>query len=150
LKKIKHITMRKLVGLKYAGIWLDQKIAYVLVNDHDQWNLVTVASHLDVGNVKGGAGTSTPFSAQDAVSESKMLARKKLQLRAYFDRIIDELEGVDEILVMGPAETKIRFEEALNTDPKLKYRITMVQTEDSMTENQIKAKVREFFQASDT
>ncbi len=133
----------------YSGIWIDQKEAIIVFLDNEKEKVINVNSHVDVGNVKGGAGNSTPYAMQDAVSESKFMEKKKHQMHEFFQNIIEKIGDSDEFFILGPAEAKYGLQKEINKNPILKRKLIMVQTVDSMTKNQVIARVKAFFRATD-
>jgi stalled ribosome rescue protein Dom34 len=64
----------------------------------------------------------------------------------YFKKIIEELKKADQIVLYGPAETYERLLKELQQNaPKIASRVKEASSADSMTINQIKAKVRDYF-----
>ncbi len=129
-----------------TGVWLDKRNAFIVKINTDVENLVIVTSEIDTFKVWGGSGTKFKGGPQDVVQDSKYLEKEKHQLRNYFNSIIDEIDETDELLIIGPAEVPQYFHkhiESSNTD--LFDKIIAFKKEDSMTENQIKAYVRDFF-----
>ena len=125
------------------GLWIDSDQAYII--DHVHNNIARVDSGVDHFNVKGGSRGNTPYGPQQVVSESKMLERKKHQMKEFFENIGKLIQGSEEIAVFGPASTKNEFASWAETSHDYKGKVVGVKTADSMTENQMKALVREFF-----
>jgi stalled ribosome rescue protein Dom34 len=66
-------------------------------------------------------------------------------LRRYYDEVIAYLQGADSILIVGPGEAKGELQKQLRGQT-LSERIAGIETTDNMTDGQVVAKVREFFQ----
>ncbi len=131
-----------------VGIWLDTQDAYLIRLNGQEAHVDKVTSDIDTSEVKGGSRGATPWGPQMNVSESKWLERRKHAEKAYFEAIKDQMETVDELYIFGPAEIKIRFEKALAEDKSFKPKVLAVETADSMTQNQLVAKVKAFFGAA--
>lgn len=132
--------------MKYIGIWIDKDKAHVvtLIKDHEK--MKTVESNMDHFHPKGGSGTRMKGGPQDVVQDSKYLEREKHQHKAYFRSIVPHLKGAHSLAIFGPAQTGERFAKHLkNYNYKLFSKLKGVEKADSMTENQIKALVREYF-----
>lgn len=127
------------------GIWLDEDKALVVTPSEETEQLKTIISEIEHYHLHGGSGSSTPYGPQDAVSESKLLERKKHQREVFFEKIIAQLGNTSSIALFGPAETKKELAKALQKHPAYKEKVVAVETADSMTENQVKALVRDFF-----
>jgi len=127
-----------------TGIWIDRKEALISTVKGSNQSLLRIDSQIEVGHVKGGSGSSTPYGTQDAVSESKYLEKKKHELKKYFDRVAKSLVDVKTLLLTGPAETKSELMEDLKLRHEFGNTEMYMRTVDKMTENQFKALVRDF------
>lgn len=130
---------------KKTGIWLDSNNAFIVTILGTKEMVKRIESNVEHYHIHGGSGSSTPYSPQDAVSESKLLERKKHQEKSYFNKIRLELDDVHVIAIFGPAETKIGLKKALLKHMKLRDKIIHVEAADHMTENQMKMLIRNFF-----
>ncbi|MEP1096590.1 MAG: hypothetical protein ABJG78_15850 [Cyclobacteriaceae bacterium] len=127
------------------GIWIDETQAWIVYKKYKQINLKSVGSVVEPYHLRGGSRSSTPWGPQETVSETGLLRRKKQQLRTYFRRVIQELLPAKRVYIMGPAEAKIGLQKELEQMKSLSFKSMVVETADSMTQNQFKAKVKEFF-----
>lgn len=59
---------------------------------------------------------------------------------------MNELKGADEIVLSGPAGMKTELEKLIQDDTDLSSRLKGVETTDRMTENQIVAWVKKYFE----
>lgn len=131
---------------KQIGIWLDRNKAILVKPSENKEEFRIIESEIEDYNIHGGSGSSTPYGPQDAVSESKLLERRKQQEKAYFKKIIPELVRASSIAVFGPAEMKTELVKELQKHPEYKDQVVAVETADSMTDNQVIALVRDHFQ----
>ena len=129
----------------HIGIWVDLREALISKLTDKEQTLQKVESGLDIGHVKGGSGSSTPYGPQDAVSESKFLEKKKHAIKSYFDNIADAIQQEESILITGPAETKNALATDLEHRHDFRNSTIYCKTADSMTDNQFKALVRKHF-----
>ncbi len=105
-----------------------------------------VISQVENYHMSGGSGTKFKGGPQDVVQDSRYLEREKNQLREYFKDITIQIEKADAIVIFGPAETKNKLAKELQNNYKeLFAKVKHVKTSDSMTENQLKALVRDSF-----
>ncbi len=126
------------------GIWMDLEKAIILNGEE---MIKTIESNIEHFNLHGGARAKTPYGAQDATSETKLLERKKLQTKRYFETVLDHVANADKTVVFGPAETKLGFQKKINEDVQMKDKLVGVETTgNKMTENQLKEWVRNFYQ----
>ena len=130
---------------KKIGIWIDSNSAIIVRLLGNRETVKRIESNIEHYHLHGGSGSSIPYGPQDAVSESKLLERKKHQENSYFNKIMDEIGDVNLIAIFGPAETKIGLKKAFLKNRQLRDKIMHLEAADNMTENQIKMLVRNFF-----
>lgn len=132
--------------MKNIGIWLDKEKAHIVFLEGDVTRMIQVDSELEFFHPKGGSRSKTRWGPQDVVQDSKYLEREKHQLRNYFRSVMDKVKDANALVIYGPAKTYEHFHKELKTqDPRLAKRVKEVKRTDSMTQNQIKAMVREYF-----
>ncbi len=135
--------------MKQTGIWLDKERAIIVAIDNKNETLHNIQSNLDHYNIGGGSGTRQKGGPQDVVQDSKYLEREKQQLKQYFKDIITKISDSDALVIFGPAETNEKFSEELHKNHTLlSTKIKGVKKADSMTDNQVKAWVRDFFSSN--
>ncbi|NNE77964.1 MAG: hypothetical protein HKN31_12935 [Pricia sp.] len=129
------------------GIWMDKEKAHIVRLREQQEEFETIFSELEFFNPKGGSRTrNTKWGPQDVIQDSKYLEREKHQLKSYFNNLASAIEEADAIALFGPADTKEKFrKEMLQHHKALEAKLKTVETVDSMTENQIKALVRDYY-----
>lgn len=132
--------------MKKTGIWLDKKKALIVTIKDGKESLKTILSNVEDYHVHGGSGTRQKGGPQDVVQDSKYLEREKHQLKQYFTDVVNYLNNTEELAIFGPAETFLKLQKHIETHHKwLIDKIKTVQRVDSMTNNQIKALVRNFY-----
>jgi len=132
--------------MKKIGIWLDKEKAHLVTLQNGDVRFNTIYSEIDFFNPKGGSRSKTRWGPQDVVQDSKYLEREKHQLKSYFKELAKTMEDAEAIAIFGPADTNAKFFKELNENYKtLALKVRTVEKADSMTENQVKALVREFF-----
>ena len=122
------------------GMWIDNREAVIveLTDKGEQITRIKSDAEKQI-RVEGG-------SRKDGLQTTEALRGKKLdaQLGKYFDDIIAHIRDAEMIQIFGPGEAKNELEKRLEKDG-LKERIVEIETADSMTDNQVAAKVREHF-----
>jgi len=131
--------------MQKIGIWLDLNQAKIVQLKNNNVEYSKIDSNIDHSKVKGGSRSKDPWGPVITVSESKHLAKREQELKDYFENIIDVLKSSDEYFLMGPAETKIRLKKYIAPHQNLFDKMLDVQTADKMTNNQLIAKVKDFF-----
>jgi len=132
--------------MKNLGIWLDKRKALIITLDKDKEMDKTVYSAIEDYKVtanrhKGGA--------QEIVKDRTYLEREKNQFKAYFKEIIPNLVSADAILIVGPGETGEKLGKELKEHyPPVRAKVREIRKADSMTDNQVKALVRDFYKTS--
>ncbi len=140
--------------MKKIGIWLDKEKAHIvsfLDKSDKEGKFQTLRSEVEFFRPKGGSGTkSAKWGPQDVVQDSKYLEREKHQFREYFKNLANTIGKADAIALFGPAETAERFKKELDKNyPSIAAKVKVVEKADSMTDNQVKKMVKEFFGISD-
>ena len=133
--------------MKKVGIWLDSKKAIIVRVTPKGETVDTIHSEVEFFNKTGTGGSRVKSGVtQDVVHESKYLEKEKHQFKSYFKNIVDAVSNSDELMLFGPADTREKFKKELMEHYKpLFEKVLSVQKADSMTENQTKAFVRDFF-----
>ncbi|MGB5318036.1 hypothetical protein, partial [Eudoraea sp.] len=97
-------------------------------------------------NPLGGSRSKTRWCPQDVVQDSKYLEKEKHQLKNYFNKLAAYGKKADAIVVFGPAETGLALRKEWEVSQKdVAQKIKRVEITDSMTNNQVIAWVKDFF-----
>ena len=132
--------------MKKIGIWMDREKALVVTLVNGQESLETIESNVETYRIHGGHGTRIKGGPQDVVQDSKYLERQKNQLKAYFRMLLPYLRDADQFVLFGPAEAAPTFGKKLGERyPDVAKKMKSVERADSMTINQVKAWVRDYF-----
>ncbi|MBQ0734783.1 hypothetical protein [Aquimarina celericrescens] len=132
--------------MKNIGVWMDKEKAHIITVKDDGEDIVTIQSGIENFRIHGGSGTRFKGGPQDVVQDSKYLEREKNQFKAYFTEIIPLIKDADKVVIFGPAEAGEKFNRELKENHKsISNKIEGVFKADSMTDNQTKAFVRDYF-----
>ena len=135
--------------MKNTGIWLDKDKALIVTIDNNTERLNTITSNIEHYKAHGGSGTRLKGGPQDVVQDSRYLERENHQLKKYFKNVAEAVNNTDALVIFGPAETNERFAKELHKNYSiLSTKIKGVEKADSMTDNQVKAWVRDFFESN--
>jgi len=129
------------------GVWIDKKKAIIIKLAGKASSVNYVYSELDDKQKIDGEGKLFGrFGTQFLSLENKKENRNKKQITAYLKKIILLIKNTDEIVLLGPSGMKNELKKMMLEDYYLKTKIVAVITSDSMTENQLVARVKEFFE----
>ena len=132
--------------MKKTGIWLDKDKALIVTLENNRESLKSIPSEIEHYHIHGGFGIRHTGGCQDVVQDSKYLEREKHQMNRYFKKVISKISDSDALVIFGPAETREKFQKKINEDyHDLRNKVVGSEKADSMTDNQIKAWVRDFF-----
>jgi stalled ribosome rescue protein Dom34 len=132
---------------KQTGIWLDKEKAIIINLSEGNHTIKIIGSDFSGRERFEGEGKEYGrFGGQFLSMENKKENRTKKQIADYLKEIITTIKNDDEIVIFGPAEMKTTLEKKILEDHQLKEKLVGVKTADSMTENQLVAWVKEYFQ----
>ena len=132
--------------MKKIGIWIDKEKAHIVTVKSNKDTMKTIHSEVENYHVKGGSRSKTPWGPHQVVKDSTYMEREKHQLKKYFNEIASAIADADSIVIYGPAETNLKLEKELKENYKdIAKKVLKVEKADSMTTNQIKALIRDFY-----
>ena len=137
----------RVIYMKTAiGLWIDhRKAVIVTVSDKgEKTKVIESMVEKQPGRVAGVRST-TPFEAQKVQADDSQERKFTGQINTYYDEVVSAVREAESILLFGPGEAKGELKKRLE-GKKLGGRIEAVETEDTMTDPQIAAKVRDYFQ----
>lgn len=121
----------------HAVVWLDHSDAHVFHFTPDEVEKLTAES-------------THPHPRQHSRRGNEGAAGKAGEDRPYFDRIVKQLLGAQEVLVVGPGNAKLGFIKHVHRHAQdLEKKIIGVETVDHPTDRQLVAYARKYFAAHD-
>lgn len=132
--------------MKNIGLWIDHKKAIVVVQDEQGEDIQTIES--GVGRhvpYRGASHPKSPYSAQYQQGDDQLDNKFNEQLNKFYEKVIYQLRGADAVLIIGPGEAKGELEKRIAHE-KVSLQIVGIQPADKLTERQIAAEVRTYFQ----
>jgi hypothetical protein len=131
---------------KEVGLWIDHRQAFVvtLIDGAEEIKQITsdIEQHVrHTGSAHGSRDDTTEIRRD---REDRRFDR---YLSQYYRTVIDCLLDADVILIFGPGEAKGELKKQMESDG-LGEHIVGLETTDKLSEAQIAAKVREYFQQS--
>jgi len=131
-----------------VGLWIDHRKAVVVaITDEGEEMGLTISKVEKQLRRSGDSPLKGPYEALQVPADDSREKKLTGQLNIYYDAVIASIRDADSILLFGPGEAKGELQERIEKS-KLRGRIVAVETVDKMTDRQIAAKVRQYFQES--
>ncbi|MCA0133382.1 hypothetical protein [Winogradskyella alexanderae] len=124
------------------GIWIDKEKAHIVTISEEKTDMITLLAEelLEQPSV-----LEKPGGAQEIIKDRRVLEREKHRVNSFIKSIIPKIENANNILVLGPSMMGQQFSKALEKDyPILGKRIKEVVKAEKMTDNQLKALVKNY------
>ena len=129
-----------------VGLWIDHRKAIIVaVTDKGEETGLVISKAEKQLRRSGDSplkGPYEPLQVPESDSRQKALTG---HLNIYYDAVIASIRDAESILIFGPGDTKDELKKRLKKN-KLGGRIAGIETVDKMTDRQIAAKVRKYFQ----
>ena len=131
---------------KIVGLWIDHRKAIIVTVTEKGEETKLILSNVDKQPGRsGGIRSTTPYESQQVAADDSRERKFTGHLNTYYDEVIECIRNAESILIFGPGEAKGELKKRLNRN-NLDARIVGTETVDKMTDRQIAAKVREYFQ----
>ena len=127
------------------GLWIDHRKAVIVAvsGKGEESSVIQSNAEKQPGRFDGLRST-TPYEAQKIQADDRQDIKFADKLNIYFDEVISVLRDAESIFLFGPGEAKGELKKRLEND-HLDHLLQAVETVDKMTDPQIAAKVREYF-----
>ena len=131
---------------KKVGIWLDSEKAYIISLINGREKLEKIESNVESRvRYEGEKKSFSRIGGQLVNPQKKKTKRKKQQLKNYFQNILKKTKDAGDIYIFGPAEAKTGLNKEYSKHKELQDKVLRVENSGKLTENQMKAQVREVF-----
>ncbi len=131
---------------KQIGLWIDHKKTVIVILENKQVELRKIESNLKKRNrFRGGAHGKTAYSPQFCAAETQEDRYYQEHLNKYYRQIISAVGEASSLFVFGAGEAKHELEKRL-AHKRNRIQEIHVEAADKMTERQIAAKVRKYFE----
>jgi len=129
-----------------VGLWIDHKQVVIVSVDEKGETVKRIKSGIERHiQYRGATHPKSPYSAQYQQGEDQLDNQFTGHLNKYYDQVTALLRGATSILVFGPGEAKTELKARLARQ-KGPPRQVHVEPADKMTDRQIAAKVRKYFE----
>ena len=134
---------------KQTGIWLDLRNAWIInlpVEQDGEVEVQHIASEIEESAAVGGTRSKTPWGPQGGDNQRSIEERRHHEEKHFFTDILKHLHpSTEELVIFAPSEAKHGLENLIEKQ-RNKPQMVWVKPADRMTEHQITAWVREFFE----
>ena len=129
-----------------VGLWIDHRKALIVAVTDKREEIILIRSKVEKQPGRsGGLHSTTPYEAHLVPADDSRERKFTGHLNIYYDAVIASIRNAESILIFGPGEAKGELKKHLQR-AKLDGRIVGIETIDKMTDRQISAKVRQYFQ----
>jgi hypothetical protein len=129
-----------------VGLWIDHRKAIIVIATDKGEEMGLVISNAEKQPRRSGdspmKGSYDPLQVPASDSRQRTLTG---HLNIYYDAVIASIRDAESILIFGPGDAKGELKKRLKRN-NLGGRIVGIETVDKMTDRQIAAKVRKYFQ----
>jgi len=130
------------------GLWIDHGKAFLVeFNGKGEVRRKLVSEVEPHHRFHGGAHSAKGFGSLEAASESRAERRRANQLKTWYKEVLEAVSDSDpsRILIIGPGEAKTEFMHEVEKVGQLAKKVVGMESVDHLTENQIAAMVRKYF-----
>jgi hypothetical protein len=129
-----------------VGLWIDHRKAIIVAVTDKREEIKLIISKVEKQPGRtGGIRSKTSYESQLVAADDSRERKLVGNLNIYYDAVIACIRDAESILIFGPGEAKGELKKRLKKN-KLDGRIAGIETIDKMTDRQIAAKVRQYFQ----
>jgi hypothetical protein len=129
-----------------VGLWIDHKKAMIVAITDQGEELKLIVSKVEKQLQRSGdSPLKGRYEAQQVPADDSRQKAFTGHLNIYYEAVMAALRDAEFILIFGPGEAKVELKKRLEKN-HLGGRIAGVETVDKMTDRQIAAKVRQYFE----
>jgi len=127
---------------KEIGLWIDHRKAVIVTITDAGEEIKQITSNMEK-HIRFTNGNGSEEGSSEDVRDRQF----GNHLNSYYDEVLSVVRDAESIQIFGPGEAKGELEKHLE-HAGLKAKILALETVDKMTDHQITAKVREYYQNS--
>ena len=129
-----------------VGLWIDHRKAIVVaVTDKGEETGLVISKAEKQLRRSGDSPLKGSYEPSQVPASNRRQRALTGHLNIYYDAVIASIGNAESILIFGPGDAKGELQKRLKRS-NLDGRIVDIQTVDKMTDRQIAAKVRQYFQ----
>lgn len=130
-----------------TGVWIDSSKVIIVKLSGSNENITEIESDIENRIYHEKEGDKGSFMGSRHINnENKFEGRKKNQTDSFLKNVVEQIKNDDELYVFGPAEIKTKLKQYLEKEENnVIKKLKSVETADSMTLNQVVAKVKKFY-----
>jgi hypothetical protein len=129
-----------------VGLWIDHRKAMIVaVTDQGEEARLIISKAEKQLRRSGDSPLKGSYETLQVPADDSRQKTFTGHLNIYYDAVIAAMRDAESILIFGPGEAKGELRKRLEKD-NLGGRIVAIETVDKMTDRQIAAKVRQYFQ----
>ncbi len=131
---------------RHIGLWIDHKEAVIVILTEGGMEFKRIPSGIEKHiRFRGGARSGTACGAQYFTPETQKDRQFRERLKKFYEEVIHAIQEADALLIFGPGQAKWELEKQL-AHAALHGLTAGVESAGRMTDPQIAARVRKYFQ----
>lgn len=133
--------------MKQTGIWIDKSKALIVNLIGDKSEIEEINSEIETKvRFEGETKQFGKFGGQFLSNQEKKEHREIEQKKKFLNHLLKQIQASDQIVVLGPAEMKNELKKLILNDPDFKDKLRGIESVDNMTNNQLVAWVKNYFE----
>ena len=129
-----------------VGLWIDHRKAIIVAITDEGEEIELIISRVEKQLRRSGdSPLKGPYETLQVPADDSRQKTFTGHLNIYYDAVIAAMREAESILIFGPGEAKGELQRRLKRN-NLGGRIVAIETVDKMTDRQIAAKVRQYFE----
>lgn len=131
---------------KQTGIWIDRSKAIIVTLSNETETVTEIGANIENRIYHENEGDKGSFMGSRHINnEKKFEERTAHQIDAFLKEVLQKIQDADELYVLGPADIKLKLQHKIKNNNLLASKLKAVEAADSMTNNQVIAKIKGFF-----
>ena len=133
--------------MKMVGLWIDKQKSIIVNLNGKSEKVETLYSEFE-GKIRidGESKQYTRLGKQFFPNEKSREEKNKQILKKYYESVISKIKNNDSIIIIGPAEAKKELYKQMATSKELIEKVELIENADSMTDNQVVATLKKYFE----